>query len=204
MAKYGFDWAGDYYDSVRDHIHALGVVAATYNRLEFTFFMLFLHYYRHRDKAASLFGQFKNNYRIDTLIAAIEASESDKNVEDRMRWFLHCFEICADNRNTLMHSEVHDVELSPTTREFVRLRKSTKQDPRNFLSGELTLTQIRNAADEMWLMDHYGIDMIFWLEYRSGKIKSGDPVFDLVPKSLPQKPDEPNRLILPRQKDGQA
>lgn len=103
-----------------------------------------------------------------------------------------------------MHSEVHDVELSPTTREFVRLRKSTKQDPRNFLSGELTLTQIRNAADEMWLMDHYGIDMIFWLEYRSGKIKSGDPVFDLVPKSLPQKPDEPNRLILPRQKDGQA
>lgn len=53
MAKYGFDWAGDYYDSVRDHIHALGVVAATYNRLEFTFFMLFLHYYRHRDKAAS-------------------------------------------------------------------------------------------------------------------------------------------------------
>ena len=41
----GWDWSGDYFGpSLRDHLHALGVVALNYNALEISFYLLFCEY----------------------------------------------------------------------------------------------------------------------------------------------------------------
>src|SRR6185295_12213048 len=97
---YGVKWSGDFYPaSLKDHIHALGVVAANYNSLEMTFYSLFCEYFGISDNAAALFAQFKNNLRIDALRVVLAKYERDSAVTDAIQHFLRCFNICADNRN---------------------------------------------------------------------------------------------------------
>src|SRR5215216_95709 len=101
-------WAWDrrYHPSLYQHMHALGVVAAHYNHLEMVFQLLFWRYSGIASQpAARLFLRLNNNRnRLDTLQEWIEEKEFNAELKARGLHFVNAFEVCAENRNFLMHS----------------------------------------------------------------------------------------------------
>jgi hypothetical protein len=195
----GWDWSGDYYGpGLADHMHALGVVAANYNSLEMLLYSLFCEYLGRSDESALLFSQFKNNYRIDTLKAALKAYESDSAVAEAMQYFVKCFNICSDNRNLLMHSLVNEVDLNATE---LNLRKSSRSNPEKFTQLKFAVSPIRRVADDIWSVEYYGGDLFFYLLTRRGEMKPDEPH---ARTTLPEKPALPDNLSLLLQPSGQG
>lgn len=188
---YGKKWSGEYYPaSLTDHIHALGIVAANYNTLESSFYSLFCEYFGISANSAALFAQFKNNFRIDTLKVVVEKYEKDPAVADAVFHFLKCYNICADNRNVLMHSlmDAHD-QIEPD----LVAKKPTRNNPEKFTNLHFSLSALRKAADELWSVELYCGDIYMFLLTRRGDIPPADP-YALT--ALPAKPALPDILSL--------
>jgi hypothetical protein len=169
---YGWEWSGDYYGpGLSDHLHALGVVAANYNSLEGILYSIFSFYFRDQERAGILFSQLRNNIRLDTLRAVAEGYESDPKVLEAVLYFSKCFHICSDNRNLLMHSIVDMVEIGDT---ILSLLKGAKNAPRDYKNLRFDAPTLRRTADEIWCLEHYGIDLVFFLLTRSGLLKETD------------------------------
>jgi hypothetical protein len=162
----GKSWSGEFYpNSLKEHIHALGVVAANYNSLESTFYSIFCEYFGISDGSAALFAQFKNNFRIDTLKVIVSKYETDPKVADAVFHFLKCFTICADNRNILMHSLMDSFHQGET---ILKIRKSARNDFEKYTDLQFDLTSIRDTADEIWMVEGYAIDLYFYFLTRRG------------------------------------
>src|SRR5580692_558726 len=97
-------WITRYPPSLKEHIYALGVVAANFNHLEFALLALFYNFIELDDVTTRyLFSYLTNARRVDILLRMVEARELDSEIKDRVSWFATCFNICAENRNFLMH-----------------------------------------------------------------------------------------------------
>ena len=120
-------------------MHALGVVAANYNQLELTLYTIFAHYTGRTIQAAALFSQMKNNFRIDTLKCLVQANEPDDTIGKHIFYFADGFNICADNRNFLMHSSVDNIQKGATA---LPLRKSGRKSPIEFKNIILSAERI--------------------------------------------------------------
>ena len=82
------------------HIHALGVVAARYNMLEFALECLMFDYIgMSSDTTQYLFANLSNNLRLDLLKRCVEDREADNDTKEAMLHFVSCFSVCAENRN---------------------------------------------------------------------------------------------------------
>jgi hypothetical protein len=194
-----YDWSGDYFGpGLADHLHALGVVALNYNALESAFYSLFCDYLGTSPSAAVLFSQFKNNFRLDAFKVVVSEYEKDPAVIDALGYFAGCYNVCADNRNMLMHSAFDLVEKGDTA---LKLLKSARNDPRKYTNLLFDAQTLRQTADEIWSVDYYGVDLHFYLCTRSGVMPTDDPH---ALKALPEKPARPNNLSLLLQPAGQG
>jgi hypothetical protein len=90
-----------------DYIHALGVISALFNRLEFRFRSLFPLYVRlPLPTAYGLFADSTNERRMKLMRECIDYSQHPDSIKDDVRYFLDCYKKCVDNRNVLMHATV--------------------------------------------------------------------------------------------------
>jgi hypothetical protein len=195
---YGFEWSGDYFGpGLADHLHALGVIALNYNRLEETFYALFCEYFGTTPSTAILFSQFKNNFRLEAFKVVVCEYEKDPAVVEALGYFASCYNVCADNRNILMHSAFDAVQPGDTT---LKLLKSARNDPRKHTNLPFDIPTLRRTADEIWSVDHYGVDLLFYSLTRSGLMKSDD---SHALTTLPEKPARPSNLSLLLQPNGQ-
>src|SRR5690242_5147756 len=78
-----WSWTWRYHSSLYDHMHALGVVAANYNHLEFVFLLLFNHHMRSHAAATVIFANLNNRYRKDVMQALLDDQEHDPIIRDR-------------------------------------------------------------------------------------------------------------------------
>jgi hypothetical protein len=185
----GWDWSGDYFGpSLRDHLHALGVVALNYNALEISFYLLFCEYVGYSEVSAQLFSDMKNNFRLETLKATAIKQEKNVAVIDAIGTFVGAFDICALNRNILMHS-VHDLVQDGDS--VLKLLKSNRKDPMKQTNLVFDVRTLRQVADEIWTLDQYAVDLAFYLQTRSGAMPADD---EFARTTLPDKPAPPRNL----------
>lgn len=189
-----WSWHNRYHPALQDHMHALGVVAANYNHLEFAMHALFWQLSGlDVTVAMHLLSDLSNNKkRLDTLRRFVKAKEADSAVKDLLDHFIVGFDICAENRNFLMHGMTLDAHNSS---ELI-LKKFARNDPTKTNYMHLTVQTIRKIADEIDRFDSYGMDIYIWRSARTtgGKflLASGK----VIEPTLPEKPPRPDKMNL--------
>ncbi|MEH2485631.1 hypothetical protein V1280_001570 [Bradyrhizobium sp. AZCC 2230] len=189
-----------YNPGLADHMHALGVTAANYNRLESELRLLldvFMGDQMTGAEAGSyLFERLSNAERMDLLKHLYISQVGGTDLSDRLDWFVSGYGICAENRNILMHSEPHGATYNALQLvSALQLRKASKKNPgvHNFIS--LELHELRQIADDIDRFASYGFDLALWrIASRSGgTIKLANRE---ISPSLPDKPPAPIHLTL--------
>jgi hypothetical protein len=191
-----------YHIGPKDHLHALGVVAALYNNLEFSLFGLFYMYSGISGPLAqSLFGNMSNAQRADFLTKCIDEARIDVILKELAYHFIQCFSICAENRNFLMHATIHP-HIDP---EQLTFRKSSREDPARFNTINAGVTAIRKVANSFHEIDNFGVGVFTAtsskLDWKPG-LRVSNIRIDGVPfePPLPQKPPLPDKLLTPAPK----
>lgn len=198
--------APEYHVGPRDHIHALGVAAATYNDLEFALLLLFNHYMAvEGELGLKLFAALTNRTRLDFLSDAADAKEADPDALGCVKHFVRAFNICAENRNFLMHSttQTRGALAALMPENVLTLSKHARDNPavRNY--AHLTRDEIRRIADEAYKFYVFGFQIWLWMLWRSSK---GTLRLSKLPwpPTLPEKPPLPRKLTLSRSQDPPA
>jgi hypothetical protein len=190
-----------------DYIHALGVIASSFNRLEFRLRALFRIYMRSSPKVAYiLFAKLTNQNRLELMYEALDDSDHPESIKEDVRYYLGGFKTCADNRNILMHSNVTYVfgpgdEPCPTIARDqphgVAFQKWPKNNPFQIDTYELSLDEVREVADAINAFEGYG-DRLYW-----HVVKNYEPAicqaWGIRPEEefvLPTRPD-PARALTP-------
>ena len=89
------------------HLHALGVITVNYNRLEMALDrLLYMYLGASREPYCHIFKALNLHSQTALFNLCISQEESDPALRDGLLYFCACFLICAENRNTLMHSNV--------------------------------------------------------------------------------------------------
>lgn len=175
------------------HIHALGVIAAKYNGLEFSLFCLMMDYTGLSSETAQwLFANLSNNLRLDLLKRCVREKETEPVMKEYVLHFADCFDVCAENRNILMHSMVGKTNDAA----LLNFAKSSKNDPRKVNTLDLRLGDIRRVADAITIVDGMGLQLHSrFLARRSPKPPDlPDDLWAFV-TSLPKKPPIPSKLL---------
>jgi hypothetical protein len=161
----GREWPPKFYEgSSAPHMEALGIVSAIYNHLEYTVFLLILTYSQlGHDVAKSLFERMSNWQRLKFLQDCSESRTERNPMHEHVMNFIDCFEIVAENRNTLMHSMI----LGADGDEILRFYKSSKAAPSIYKELRLNVTIIREAAFSLQDVDVYGTNIWLWCNVRA-------------------------------------
>jgi hypothetical protein len=191
-----WSWHSKFHPSLQDHMHALGVAVANYNSLEFVFQALFEFYTSFEDLSAAhhLFSQLNTNQKRIEILSRPVSYKERKNpaVSDGIEHFLRGVDICAENRNLLMHGRIFEAD----TRTDLVLQKYARKDPTKVNYMHLTVQDIRRVADEFSDYEAYGAQMYLWLHARrtGGKlifVEAGN-----VEPAWPKKPLPLDKLSL--------
>ncbi len=173
-----------------DHLHALGVIIATYNLLEFSLFTLFNHYVGTAgDVGLKLFNSLPNHKRIDILKAEVD-NEQDATLKSAILHFISGYRVLETNRNFLAHS--HTIMNLPQ-QPHLTFGKGSRSNPTAWHFAHMRLPQLRAIADEMksyWL---FGAELHAFVTARSsgGRLDFGDAGFrDPVIPGYPPPPLE--------------
>ena len=174
-------------------MHALGVVAANYNHLEFILKIIFYHYMGLEHQATDLvFAKLNNNRnRLDMLAECVETREKNSDAKDRALHFIRGFALCADNRNFLMHGRTDDPR-----ENILVLVKASRNDPKKSNYLQLTVREIQAIADEIYAFDNFGLKLYIWLTAQNHGGMFLMPKGEVVAPTLPDKPALPKPLKL--------
>jgi hypothetical protein len=168
-------------------VHAFGHATLIYNWLEEVAGRIFVYYLpTDTEFSESLFHKMGNPDRMLLLARLIEQQERDSGAIDALNHFRVCYDICTENRNILMHSSVE----SRTSLDLLPLSKRSKNMQVGKVFFQLSLTDIRAAADAMGDIFDYGTRLKLWLTYRHDH----DPDLWPAPTPLPEKPRKPRKL----------
>lgn len=125
-----------------EHLHALGVIAATYNVMEYQL----SHWFRatidadYQDEiAARIFASLSNNTRLDIIRKFFEQSRFDK-YRIWINEALDSYDICAENRNYLMHSVGNENFVDPELCNFI---KPSRNNPTRTIDYPLRVKDLR-------------------------------------------------------------
>jgi hypothetical protein len=107
-----WSWTRNYNPALFQHMHALGVIAANYNRLEdelrFLIYLFLDGGHRRLLRAdVYIFEHLNNADRIGLLEQFYKEKLSGTELADYLDWFVLGYRTCAENRNMLMHSVPH-------------------------------------------------------------------------------------------------
>ena len=189
--RWCWDWR--YHRNLHDHIHALGVVAANYNSLEKVFELMFeVCSDLHQAASNKMFASLNNNRnRIDSLKSILETG-NPLGREVGLH-FLRGFDICADNRNLLMHGTPYRAD---EKRDKLVLQKVARNNPQRTNYLNLKVNDIRKVADEIDRFDDFGVDCIAFISaQRTGGVVQFEDGTSIAPP-LPPLPRLPDRMSL--------
>lgn len=198
MGGAGDDWYFRHYPNHRDHMQALGVIAANYNDLEGAFYRLFFIIMHNVNVGKLVFAKLNNAERMSV---ARKAAEIEPAVfRPLFEYFIAGFGVATENRNILMHSKAHNAgALASLGQSHLTFAKSTKadMDENNFVS--LEVQELRDIADDMANFSVFGFDLFLWRValITKGTITWGDG--KTTTPTLPEKPREPRKLTLSAQ-----
>jgi len=192
------DWPNaDMFGVSAAHLHALGAISLTFNKLESAMSLVFTDYLKSSmEIGQAVFHRLNNNQRIDILRQLID--ESPDETADCVRHAILCFEICCENRNTLAH--IVQEQFTTHDEEFLHGRKKNSQKTQD-LFFVLGLAELRRVADEILATYEFVIGISYYkfrewheLNYPGKPINS---LAGLLPRglnTLPDKPPRPNKL----------
>jgi hypothetical protein len=193
-------------------MHAIGVIAVNYNRLESSLFNLFAHHliangttYRHCEY---LFWSYDNARRTATIEFLFREHEKEPAVKEHIEHFLKYWSVVSEKRHLLMHSwldaspenELLAGILDPK-QAIMRLAKLSKDDWSTELVMRLSLPNLQAIADQLNGGVVYATEIANYLlsrDYQAflkGFLKHG---------SLPEKPRLPRKLKVRQRLRGQA
>jgi hypothetical protein len=178
----------------KDQLHALGVIAANFNRLENKLLGMFLIYLGFDDVMSFLFARLRDNsLRMDLLRRAVELKGETPEIIEAINYFCKAFGTCADNRNILMHGGV--TALTDEKGVSLVFNKGKKENAIDWNHYLMDLTALRRVADETQSFCEYGARILnyivtvhrkdldhFFYPWRRG------------PAPLPDKPPLPTQL----------
>lgn len=165
----------------------MGVVAIQFNLLE-TILLGFHHLYLRRGKEVSfiIFDASTNTTRCELLGKLADTSERHSEVTELVHWFIKGFYICAENRNTLMHSApLGKNEAAEGLRMGKRPRKSTTK----FNEYLFALDDIRGVADSIDEFALFGRRVMMNVSFHEC------PAPGIYFEPLPDKPSLPRKLM---------
>lgn len=168
------------------HLHAVGVIAAKYNELEYALLTLMLPYTGMPLGALKYtFANTSNKFRTDLLLLCIQHSAVTSAASEATRHFVKGYQICAENRNLLMHSLVGDA----TTDNHAFFVKSPKDKPMKMGMYHISVEALQNTADDINRFSAFGIGIHFFIQ----ESKSRHPKISAL-ATLPEKPALPVKL----------
>ncbi len=183
------------------HVHALGVITLLYNDLEYGMLSLFDEQLRADPEICeAIFVRLSNRERVDILRDLALKQESDPAVRDAVLYGVKCFDLCAENRNTLMHIIHSWSEWNKENDLYGKKRSSDKSHDVWYL---VTADELRKVADDM-LATHQFVRLISMFLMRRRYEEKGPTQNALVlamPDTLPNRPAQPSKLnpLPPRQ-----
>lgn len=151
MEKSQSDYWPKYQVGPRESIFALGVVGVKYAQLEFALTRIFATTLGiSLDLGSMLMPKMTNYIRLRLLRERLPSCLWSAEVQDMVLHFVQAFEICAENRNLLMHSNIASM-----SQDAIILYK-TNRDGRTVLCNP-ELRELRQVADE------HGVILQLWI-----------------------------------------
>ena len=164
---------------------ALGVVGVKYAQLEFALSAMFSTVTGiERDMASLLLPRIRNNVRLNLMRERLPDHNWPTEASERVQHFIDGFNVCANNRNLLMHSNIFTMSqdaiiLYKTSNSGKTVGKTVSCNP--------TLAEVRQVGDDMHTFFGYGLSL------------SNSINFNLIPpKLLPLPVPWPDKPPLPR------
>jgi hypothetical protein len=187
MAENDDPWPSGIYRLMPDeHAHALGTLLNYYNNAENMLFNLVDILLKNDEGARQTINHRLNNSdRLDLLRKL--ATERSVEEGDHILHAVNCFDICAENRNILMHAMIEQ----RTAEDFsARKRHATKAGVE--VRFDLPLSTLRGTAEQT--ADAYYYIMLLWSYFvQQLVLVAGLPS---RPPKLPSKPAQPSKLRL--------
>lgn len=181
------DWP-EYAVGPKDSLFALGVASSNFTGLEMVMQFIF---------ATVLDLTIENSEMISAKMGAeatvilmrqkLGTLKWEDHIKDRVLHFLRGFDICLENRNHLMHSEISWLMGTYET-EKTFLFKRTKKGEMHVAAPRLP--ELRQIADSMMIFTHYGRRLGNWINNHS----FDPPTFPDAAFPLPDKPALPHSL----------
>jgi hypothetical protein len=183
MEKSQHDNWPQYQIGPRESIFALGVVGVKYAQLEFALSGIFATTLGISMSLGSIMmPKMTNNIRLRLLRERLPNCLWSHEVQDMVSHFIQAFEICAENRNLLMHSNIASM-----SQDAIILYKTTREGKTVLCNPELS--ELRHVADELELYFNYGLALS-----NAINLNLGDPTFASGRLPWPDKPPLPRKL----------
>jgi hypothetical protein len=172
------------------HLHALGAITLLYNDLEHTMALLLDDYLgAGQDVSEEIFVRLNNRSRVDVVRKLAEMKEKDPEAKNASLHAVTCFEICAENRNTIMHLVQQWSELLPAN----MIAKKRSSDKSRDVFYSLSADRLRQVADEMLATRQFVRGVSMFLYQRKMTEKDQRPP-SAKPPALPKTPPLPSKL----------
>ncbi len=177
------------------HVHALGAITLLYNDLEHGMSYVFSECISLAQSLSdSIYARLTNKERVDLLRELIAAKERDKSVAEACLHGIKCFEICAENRNTVMHLIQ---TWSDNRAQNILHAKKRNSDKSREIFYRISSDQLRQVADDILATRQFMRGVVMYLYWRqlqvSGQLK-GHELEGRLPNTLPDKPPQPCKL----------
>lgn len=182
-------WPIDLFQLIPDqHAHALGFLVNHYNRAENRLFQLVDILLKNEAAARRTINhRLNNNDRLDLLRQLAEERSSEER--DHILHAVQCFDICAENRNILMHAMIEETGEAPES-FAARKRHATKAGVE--IRFDLPLETLRKAADQTAAIFYYLMALHLYLVMTHPAFRPPPT----RPPALPHKPQKPDKLNL--------
>lgn len=176
------------------NLHAIGAISTAYNDLEFGLYTIFHHFMNDTTGSrvpAFLFGKIDNERRLYFLREWLQSSKMSEPAIGTIHNFLDGYQICAENRNAIMHSKFLGTssadEINPTN--ILQRRSKSGFDLTAEISVNLEI--LRKIADEIRRFDMLSFVLFAYLKSRTKEGKLIYPHETPLPDKLPL----PEKLI---------
>lgn len=169
-----------------DSIFALGVISVKFVELESVFQFIFetiLGLDAEKDQGNIVFARLGTKPALQASEDCLPKTRWSDEVKDQVSHFLAAMDVCAENRNFLMHSHLA-WRFGDETMLFKKSRAG------NDLYLSIPLAQLRQVADEMNAYRNYGRMLANAINNTKGDV----PIFPVTAYPWPKKPDLPLKL----------
>lgn len=184
-----------------EQVHAYGVIALSYNRLEDFLIYLIAAYFpppeareadRHEDEPAMVCARMLNNrQRLDFLKTLVIYNEKDGLIRSRVLDAVRMFEICAENRNIFAHGRRDSYDFDV---DIFTIRKLASGSVYREVFFDIPLLELRSVANDMVAALNYFFDLnAFLIRHRLGLDE-----LEVEGRSTPYKPTLPGKPQIPR------